>query len=242
MDSPAEFTLAEMVEMENIYKELGEETLDFEFCKRLATTFSFAANRAGKPAITWEQVQSWFEDRQKELQPMVSPSPLALKLFVDLSNNSYSSNAPESSQKPEGKKITNLSELIFEARSSRDNAWYDVSAFLNYRVLCNGELEVRTRFSGFSNTHDEWVNVKRAVRERSIPLEPSECHRVQVGDLVLGFRERQDQAVYCDAHVVGIHRRQHDETGCKCIFVVRYDQDSMEEAVHLERLCCRPTQ
>ena len=48
--------------------------------------------------------------------------------------------------------------------------------------------EVRVRFSGFSYDQDEWVNVKRGVRERSIPLEPSECHRVEVGDLVLCFR------------------------------------------------------
>lgn len=95
---------------------------------------------------------------------------------------------------------------------------YDVASFLNYRVLCSGELvrvfytyyifiggyvntqaaedfeswfaiqEVRVRFAGFRNTDDEWVNVRRAVRERSIPLEPSECQRVKVGDLVLCFQ------------------------------------------------------
>lgn len=44
------------------------------------------------------------------------------------------------------------------------------------------------RFSGFNNTEDEWVNVKTAVRERSIPLEPSECQKVEVGDLVLCYQ------------------------------------------------------
>lgn len=48
--------------------------------------------------------------------------------------------------------------------------------------------EVRVRFAGFRNVEDEWVNVKRGVRERSIPLEPSECQRVKVGDLVLCYR------------------------------------------------------
>ncbi|XP_012069096.1 protein SAWADEE HOMEODOMAIN HOMOLOG 1 [Jatropha curcas] len=243
MDSLCEFTLAEMVEMENIYKEIGEEALSPEFCQRLATSFSFAPNRAGKPAITWNQVQSWFEDRQKESQPKVAPLPVALKLFVDLSPTNISSDAPESSQKSKGGKVTDLSELSFEARSAKDYAWYDVAAFLTYRILCSGELEVRVRFAGFRNTDDEWVNVKRAVRERSIPLEPSECHRVKVGDLVLCFRERLEQAIYCDAHVVGVQRRLHDARGgCKCIFVVRYDYDSFEEAVQLERLCCRPTE
>lgn len=44
------------------------------------------------------------------------------------------------------------------------------------------------RYSGFGREDDEWVNVTRAVRERSIPLEASECHKVKVGDLVLSFQ------------------------------------------------------
>lgn len=44
------------------------------------------------------------------------------------------------------------------------------------------------RFSGFNNTEDEWVNVKTAVRQRSIPLEQSECVKVNVGDLVLCYQ------------------------------------------------------
>ena len=44
------------------------------------------------------------------------------------------------------------------------------------------------RFSGFSKEEDEWVNMKRGVRERSVPLEPSECQKVKVGDLVLCFQ------------------------------------------------------
>lgn len=48
--------------------------------------------------------------------------------------------------------------------------------------------EVRVRFSGFGKEEDEWVNVRTGVRERSIPLEPSECDKVNVGDLVLCFQ------------------------------------------------------
>lgn len=44
------------------------------------------------------------------------------------------------------------------------------------------------RFAGFGNEEDEWVSVKRGIRERSIPLEPSECDRLNVGDLVMCFR------------------------------------------------------
>ena len=48
--------------------------------------------------------------------------------------------------------------------------------------------EVRVRFAGFGAEEDEWVNVKKAVRERSVALEHSECQKVKVGDLVLCFQ------------------------------------------------------
>lgn len=44
------------------------------------------------------------------------------------------------------------------------------------------------RFAGFRNDQDEWVSVRRGLRERSIPLDHSECDKVEVGDLVLCFR------------------------------------------------------
>lgn len=48
--------------------------------------------------------------------------------------------------------------------------------------------EARVRFAGFDKGEDEWVSVRKGIRERSIPLEPSECHRVHTGDLVLCFQ------------------------------------------------------
>ena len=50
--------------------------------------------------------------------------------------------------------------------------------------------EVRVRYHGFGAEEDEWVNVKKDVRERSIPVESSECQKVKVGDLVLCFQVR----------------------------------------------------
>ncbi|XP_021891934.1 protein SAWADEE HOMEODOMAIN HOMOLOG 1-like isoform X3 [Carica papaya] len=104
------------------------------------------------------------------------------------------------------------------------------------------DQEVRVRFSGFRNTDDEWVNVRRGVRERSIPLEPSECHRVKFRDLVLCFQDREAQSIYFDAHIIEIQRHLHDPQSCSCIFRVRYDHDGTEENVGLERICCRPMQ
>ncbi|KAJ3709370.1 hypothetical protein LUZ61_013075 [Rhynchospora tenuis] len=133
-----------------------------------------------------------------------------------------------------------LQNLQFEARSSRDFAWYDIHTFLAHRATNAGELEVRVRYADFGADEDEWVNVKKAVRVRSIPLESSECMKVHAGDLVLCFREGSNEAVHYDAHVMKIERKLHDVRGCRCLFVVKYDHDNTEEKVHLSRLCRRP--
>ncbi|XP_022150667.1 protein SAWADEE HOMEODOMAIN HOMOLOG 1-like [Momordica charantia] len=254
-DYPFEFTLAEIVEMDNILKDTGDQTLGQEFFQDVALHFSCSPWRAGKSSVTAEQVKGWFENRQNELRssskkapppppPPSPPPPPPPKLLLYHSDSSFLTDAPSSEPPdslPELKgKASDLSELAFEAFSSRDNAWYDVASFLSYRVNCHGELDARVRYAGFGKDEDEWVNVARGVRERSIPLESSECYRVKVGDLVLCYREGQDHALYFDAYVVEIQRRLHDIGGCRCIFVVRYDHDNHEEKVHLGRLCCRP--
>lgn len=48
--------------------------------------------------------------------------------------------------------------------------------------------EALVRFVGFGAEEDEWVNVKDAVRERSVPLENSECNNLKAGDLVCCFQ------------------------------------------------------
>lgn len=141
---------------------------------------------------------------------------------------------------PEGENDIDVSRLEFEARSSKDGAWYDVDTFLSYRFLSSGELEVHARFVGFGAEEDEWVNVRDSVRVRSIGLEHSECDKVKVGDLVVCFQERQNQARYYDARVVEIQRRWHDIRGCRCLFLIKYAHDNIEEKVRLRRLCCRP--
>lgn len=48
--------------------------------------------------------------------------------------------------------------------------------------------EVLVRFVSLGSEEDEWVNIRKAVRERSVTLEHSECNKVKVGDLVLCFQ------------------------------------------------------
>ncbi|BFG18517.1 hypothetical protein CerSpe_047910 [Prunus speciosa] len=228
------FTEAETQKMERLLRELGEQVLERQFCQNIAKCFNRSAGRAGKPIVKWTEVQSWLQNRAQEL-PNIS------KNISEQQEIRPSNKALGSSEIPEEEKTGNISELEFEARSSKDGAWYDVESFLAHRSLSLGETEVRVRFVGFGAEEDEWVNVKRAVRERSVPLEHSECQNLKVGDLVLCFQERRDQAIYYDAHIIEIQRKMHDIRGCRCLFSIRYNHDNIEERVRLRRLCRRPT-
>lgn len=48
--------------------------------------------------------------------------------------------------------------------------------------------EVLVQFAAFGPQEDEWVNVRRNVRPRSLPCESSECVAVLPGDLILCFQ------------------------------------------------------
>lgn len=48
--------------------------------------------------------------------------------------------------------------------------------------------EVCVRFTGFGSEEDEWINVKKHVRQRSLPCEAAECVVVLPGDLILCFQ------------------------------------------------------
>ncbi|XP_021654151.2 protein SAWADEE HOMEODOMAIN HOMOLOG 1 isoform X2 [Hevea brasiliensis] len=233
------FSKAEIEKMEKLLKE-SRQPMNKEFFQKIARGFNYSSARAGKPIVRWTEVQCWFQNRQEDCPSKVASSTDASKDVPPCPKSSPSNEAKESSQMPKGERVPDLSELEFEARSSKDGAWYDVDMFLCHRFLPSGEAEVRVRFVGFGAEEDEWVNVKNAVRERSVPLEHSECHKVQVGDLVCCFQERRDQAIYYDAHVIDIQRRMHDIRGCRCLFLIRYDHDNTEERVRLRRLCCRP--
>ncbi|KAK7311755.1 hypothetical protein RJT34_10092 [Clitoria ternatea] len=217
------FTHAEIQRMEKLLREPKGESLDREFYQKLAGSFNRSSGRAGKPIVKWTEIQSWFQTRLQDF-PQVPNSELMF---------------PKSLESKEGKIMRDPSELEFEARSSKDGAWYDVEAFLAHRFLSTGEAEVHVRFVGFGAEEDEWVNIKSSVRERSVPLENTECSNLKVGDPVLCFQERRDQAIYYDAHILEIQRRMHDIRGCRCLILIRYDHDDSEERVRLRRLCRR---
>ncbi|KEH36079.1 putative Chromo domain, SAWADEE domain-containing protein [Medicago truncatula] len=216
------FTNSEIERMEKLLRESSKgQSFTLDFYQKLAKSFNLSSGRAGKPVIKWTEIHSWFQTRLQD-SPKVPQNELV------------------SPQCTEGENTRDSSELEFEARSSKDQAWYDVETFLAHRFLSTGEPEVRVRFVGFGAEEDEWVNIKNSVRERSVPFENTECSNLKVGDYVLCFQERRDQAIYYDAHIVEIQRRMHDIRGCRCHILIRYDHDNNEERVRLRRLCHRP--
>ncbi|XP_027356611.1 protein SAWADEE HOMEODOMAIN HOMOLOG 1-like [Abrus precatorius] len=218
------FMNSEIEKMEKLLREPKGQSLSKEFYQKLATSFNRSSARAGKPIIKWTEIQNWFQTRLQD-----SPQVPNCELMF-----------PKGLGCKEGDMMIDPSEMEFEARSSKDGAWYDVEAFLAHRFLSSGEAEVHVRFIGFGAEEDEWVNIKNSVRERSVPLENKECSNLKVGDPVLCFQERRDQAIYYDAHILEIQRRMHDIRGCRCLILIRYDHDNSEERVHLRRLCRRP--
>ncbi|KAL7595836.1 protein SAWADEE HOMEODOMAIN HOMOLOG 1 [Lactuca sativa] len=217
------FTTSEMEKMEKVIKESGENPLNPDVFKILARRFNRSSGRAGKPILKWTDVQNWFIEKQQCL--------------MSKNTNKLPAVQEGDSDMSKGEKIVDLSKLEFEAKSS-DNAWYDVEVFITHRFISSGP-EVLVRYVGFGIEEDEWIHVKN-VRERSIPIEHSECHKVMIGDTVLCFQEKTDQARYYDAQVMNIQRKLHDIRGCRCIFLIRYEHDDSEESVRLKRLCCQP--
>ncbi|CAN6583359.1 unnamed protein product [Malus baccata var. baccata] len=101
--------MAETETIDRLMRELGEQVLEREFCQSTAKSFNRSAARAGQPIVKWTELQSWFENRVKE-----SPN---------ICRNYPSNKAHKSSEIPKEEKIPDVSELEFEARSSKDGAW-----------------------------------------------------------------------------------------------------------------------
>lgn len=71
-------------------------------------------------------------------------------------------------------------------------SYFSVIQFLLWSMIliksCFSIQEVLVRFVGFGPEDDEWVNIRKHVRQRSLPCESSECVAVLPGDLILCFQ------------------------------------------------------
>ncbi|XP_043695745.1 protein SAWADEE HOMEODOMAIN HOMOLOG 2 isoform X2 [Telopea speciosissima] len=236
------FTSNEVVEMEACLQEINNAIPGREVLCSLAEKFSASAERAGKIIVQPKQVWNWFQNRRYAQRAKLIKSPVKLSISpMPRDDSGQVRNVTQSLPAPSARSaFDNSSQMEFEAKSARDGAWYDVANFISHRMFETGDPEVRVRFAGFGAEEDEWVNVRRHVRQRSLPCEASECVAVLPGDLILCFQEGKEQALYFDAHVLDAQRRRHDVRGCRCRFLVRYDHDQSEEIVPLRKVCRRP--
>lgn len=259
------FNHSEVAEMEAILQAHNAQMPTREVLDALAEKFSSSAERSGKVVVQMKQIWNWFQNRRYAIRAKAGKPPAKLTVSTPQNNSTTVKNVPLAPQvapsttapmrsMPQNTKITavppvsvqdsvkNVSEsqMEFEARSASDGAWYDVSSFLSHRSVETGDPEVLVRFAGFGPEEDEWINVRKHIRQRSLPCESSECIVVLPGDLILCFQEGKEQALYYDAHILDSQRRRHDIRGCRCRFLVRYDHDQSEEIVPLRKICRRP--
>ncbi|CAL5189287.1 unnamed protein product [Lathyrus oleraceus] len=245
------FTQPEVTEMEAILSEHNNAMPARDVLQALADKFSESPDRKGKIIVQNKQVWNWFQNKRYAIRAKTSKTPAKLNITpmprVDLAPGRSMAQptaspipTPSASVQGTAKLAPENTVMEFEAKSGRDGAWYDVANFLSYRHLESSDPEVLVRFSGFGKEEDEWINVRKHVRPRSLPCESSECVAVLAGDLILCFQEGKEQALYFDAHVLDAQRRRHDVRGCRCRFLVRYDHDQSEEIVTLRKVCRRP--
>ncbi|BFI29874.1 protein MpHD2 [Marchantia polymorpha subsp. ruderalis] len=238
------FTAREVSEMEKALDANKGSTPARSVVQHLSDSFSASADRAGQKPIQWKQVWNWFQNRRHSQKAKIARSPDKVKAVTAAAPEpshpkrvaTTSAAVPSAAAGRRG----NDAQMEFEAKSARDGAWYDVSTFISHRLATTGDPEVRVRFAGFGSEEDEWVNVRTAVRQRSLPCEASECVAVLPGDLILCFQEGNEQALYYDADILDVQRRRHDVRGCRCRFWVRYRHDQAEEVVPLRKVCRRP--
>ncbi|XP_074311128.1 protein SAWADEE HOMEODOMAIN HOMOLOG 2-like [Silene latifolia] len=242
------FYPAEVAQMDAILQKHEGHVPPRDFLVALAHRFSQSPERAGKIDVQMKQVWNWFQNRRYALRAKLVKSPVKHSAsFVTrnevtpLRNLNLGPQQMSTSSGPHSlRNASALPSMEFEAKSARDGAWYDVHEFLSHRYIDTGNPEVLVCFAGFSPGEDEWVNIRKHVRQRSLPCETSECIVVLPGDLILCFQEGKEQALYFDAHVLDAQRRTHDIRGCRCRFLVRFDHDQSEEIVPLRKICRRP--
>lgn len=243
------FTQNEVAEMEAILQQHNNTMPSRDVLVSLADKFSESPDRKGKITVQMKQVWNWFQNRRYAIRAKLSKAPGKLNVSpMHRDDSTPVRNVPQSIAAPipapsvpsAGRGAPENSVMEFEAKSGRDGAWYDVTTFLSHRYLETGDPEVLVRFAGFGPEEDEWINIRKHVRPRSLPCESSECVAVLPGDLILCFQEGKEQALYFDAHVLDAQRRRHDVRGCRCRFLVRYAHDQSEEIVPLRKVCRRP--
>ncbi|PHT57283.1 hypothetical protein CQW23_05769 [Capsicum baccatum] len=159
----------------------------------------------------------------KQLKALASPGDAPLfdkEVILDAKRNT-SSSVDGSVKQPEKSPLTNgrTNSRIEAVIGSQPIVPSKIKIFLDCGGSCC-EKEVLVWFAGFGAEEDEWVNVRKRVRQRSLPCEASESVTVRPTDVILRFQERKDQTLYYDAHFLDAQRCRHDVRGITFLYVV----------------------
>ncbi|KAF7081764.1 hypothetical protein CFC21_085675 [Triticum aestivum] len=216
------FTDTEVAKMEEVLRDLNAMP-KHHVIQGLTDNLNASPDRSGdgKVPVQYNQVRNWFQNRMSVQSRKMMVPPVAEEHHPVA--GSYSGNSSSDG-----------GHVQFEAKSARNGAWYDVAAFMSHRFIETRDPEVLVRFTWLGPEEDEWVDVCKCVRVRSL-----QCVDVLPGDLIMCFKEGKEQARYFDAHVLQVQRRRHDVRGCRCRFLVCYDHDHSEEFVPLSNVCRR---
>ncbi|CAI0409046.1 unnamed protein product [Linum tenue] len=144
------FTKAESEKMEKLLDD-SVQPLNTKFFKNLARGFNQSSGRAGKPVVKWTEVESWFRKRQQGITPPLCSETGASKDGSMLPGPSPANESNGTSKKDTGN-MQDRSTIQFEAKSSKDGAWYDVELFLCNRKLPSGDLE-RKDYAMYYDAH-----------------------------------------------------------------------------------------
>ncbi|KAK9937950.1 hypothetical protein M0R45_014714 [Rubus argutus] len=241
------FNQTEVAEMEAILHQHNNTMPARELLVALAEKFSETAERKGKFQVQMKQVWNWFQNRRYAIRAKsskvlgklnVSPMPRVEStpvrnvpqgpqpIAVPIHAPSVPSSARGASENPI---------LEFEAKSGRMLLaffniliivfLYDVANFLSHRHLETGDPEVLVRFAGFGPEEDEWVNVRKHVRQRSLPPHVNHQSVLQFSLETSYFVFRKVKSRLCTLMPM---------------FLVRYVHDQSEEIVPLRKVCRRP--
>ncbi|KAE8766998.1 homeobox-like resistance [Hordeum vulgare] len=220
------FTHTEVAKMEEVLRDLNAMPKR-PVIQGLTDDFNSSPDRSGdgKVPVQYNQVRNWFQNRRSAQSQRTrgAPPPQHKMMMLPTVTGIYSGNGSSDN-----------GQVQFEAKSASNGEWYDVAAFLSHRFTETKDPEVQVRFSWLGPEEDEWVDVCKCVRPRSL-----QCVALLPGDLILCSKGGKEQAAYFDAHVLEVQRRRHDVRGCRCRFLVCNDHDHSEEIIPLTKVCRR---
>uniref|UniRef100_A0A0D9WQ40 SAWADEE domain-containing protein n=1 Tax=Leersia perrieri TaxID=77586 RepID=A0A0D9WQ40_9ORYZ len=191
------FLRAEVAEMEaRLQQQVNRAIPDRSVIQALAEKFTASTERAGTVGVKPVQVWYWFLNR----------------------NRMYRSRNSRMAMLPIGTSHEHKLDSTTRAISSSSTQSTDSSSGKNH--LEGGQIEYEAK-SARDGSGFDILGLEPWMMNGSMSI--NVCANVLFQDLL---NERKDHALYFDAQVIDAQKRRHDARGCRCRFLVRYDDQS----------------